>query len=97
MSSNMIFLIVLIVSLTVNLVQLEYGERLKANVATYQTEINELKIDSERQADDAQAAYESAQRQMRQIQDKTQKVLRTKVPKTCDGAIKWLVQQAHSI
>ena len=69
----------------------------RADIATYQQQINMLKIDSERQAEDTKAAYESAQTQVRRIQDKAKGIMLAKVSPNCDQSIKWLINQAHSL
>ena len=67
------------------------------SIAAYKQQIAQLHLAAEQQAEDAELAYQAAQRQVRQIQDKSQTILRTKVPKDCNLAIKWIIEQAHSL
>jgi hypothetical protein len=83
--------------LFVTIIQYQHAHELDADIHMYQQQIGMLKIDSERQAEDTKLAYESAQTQMRQLQDKTQGILRTKVSSNCEESIKWLIQQAHTL
>ena len=68
---------------------------LRSEISTYQQQINMLKIESEKLTEEAQASYETAQYQMRRIQDKTKKIMLAKVPKDCAGSIKWLSEQVR--
>lgn len=70
---------------------------LKSEIATYQQQILMLKLDSEEQEANTKQAYVNAQTQIKQIQNKTQAILRTKVPSNCGESIKWLIKQAHSL
>ena len=70
---------------------------LDSDISTYQQQINMLKIESQKQAEEAQASYETAQYQMRRIQDNSKKIMLAKVPKDCAGSVKWLAQQAQSL
>ena len=94
---NYVTPIVMALLIFLNVIQYEHSESLDADIHTYQQQISMLKIASEQQQEDTTLAYNSAKAQMRQIQDKTQSILRAKVSSNCDQSIKWLIQQAHSL
>jgi outer membrane murein-binding lipoprotein Lpp len=70
---------------------------LDSDVATYQQQIDMLQTESAKQQKAADEAYSTAQNQMRQIQENNKKILLSKVPKDCQGSIKWIIQQAQSL
>ena len=70
---------------------------LNSYVAEYQQQIDILQSESVRQEKTFETAYTAAQNQMRQIQDSNKKILLAKVPKDCQGSIKWIIQKAQSL
>ena len=69
----------------------------RKEVDVCQQQILMLKLDSEQQEARVEQANADAQAQVRQIQNKAQAILRTKVSSNCEESIKWLIKQAHSL
>lgn len=74
----------------------ESNKILRANNEEYKTEINKLELQAEQQAKNYDAARQDANKQMRHIQDSAKIILATKIPKGCDEAIKWGLNEAHT-
>lgn len=92
-----ILMAILVALIIVVAIQYQEVKSLKADVAIYQQQILMLKLDSERQTENTEIAYESAKKQIEQVNKKTKAILRTKVSSNCDASIKWLIQQAHTL
>lgn len=89
--------IALVVSTSISFLQYEHGKELKASLDRYEVQMSQLRADSKQQLKDAEEAFATAQNQMRQIQDESQKIIKEKVPNNCAQSMKWLAQQGTLI
>ena len=97
MNTTSIFAILFGICLMLNLVQYEYSRSLHTEVSAYQAQIEQLKIASEKQSEDARMAYQSALEDTAQLRGKAQAILRDHVPNNCSKSIKWMIQQAGAL
>ena len=91
-------LVTLAITLAIAVMALNYKlDSARKEVDACQQQILMLKLDSEQQEARVEQANAEAQAQVKQIQNKTQAILRTKVSSNCEESIKWLIKQAHSL
>lgn len=86
--------VILCISLLFNIFFYEDIKGLRSDVATYKSEISQLKTDSEQEAKKVAEALITAQKQMQQVQSKSDGILKEKVSNDCNKSIKWLAEQA---
>jgi F0F1-type ATP synthase membrane subunit b/b' len=68
----------------------------KSEVSSYRAQIDVLRNDSLEQAERFDDARKQADDQMRRIQDENKKILNAKVPKDCNKAVQWALNEAHN-
>lgn len=68
----------------------------RMTILEYQEQIDQLKIDSEEQRQRFEKLRDQANKEMRQIETATKKILMTKVPKDCNKAMDWGIRAARA-
>jgi hypothetical protein len=68
----------------------------RVQIYAYQMQITNLQLEASEQSKRYDAAFKQADFEMRQIQDKSKKILMAKVPQNCKEAIAWGINEAHT-
>ena len=92
---DLIIAIVFGILIIFSFVQHEEITSLNSEVLAYHEQIEMLQTESQKKQAEANDAYEAAQVQLQQIQESNKKILASKVPKDCQGSIKWIINQAQ--
>lgn len=92
------FLVGLIAFMTGSVCYEAYSNKqLRNTVITLETQIAELKKESELKELRATIAQTQAQEQMKQVQQETKEIIAEKIPKGCDEVIKWAISKARGL
>lgn len=87
----------MIVMGTITKITMDRNDTLQSRINDYKAEIANLDQLSQEQAERYEEAQRSANKQMRQIQEQARLILATKVPKGCEEAIKWGLNEARRL
>jgi hypothetical protein len=71
-------------------------ERDKIEIDGYQMQIEQLQLESEEQEKRFEESRKRAKWEMQRIQQDTRKILAAKVPKNCDQAMAWGLNEARN-